>query len=261
MIEGTWVLDAHVRIGAGREVELSAEQLLASMDRTGIDAAMIAPAERFIALDNDEGNATTCRVAASSEGRLLAYAVANPWRGAAAIDTLRRAHDDGAVALAVDATLQGFDLHDHLLDPLLDVAAEFTWPVYVRTGTPPSGLPLPLASLARRYSELTFIMGRSGATDFWIDAVPALVHAPNLLADTSYAPWDTVLVSFAEHPQVGPGRVVFSTDAPYTVPEAEIARIVDWPITAEERGQVFGATMRSALTTAGDVQARPFRAG
>lgn len=247
MIDGSVVLDAHVRIGRGREVDLSPSQLLDRMDRLGIDAALIAPAERFIAIDNDEGNALTGRAAERSAGRLFAYGVANPWRGAAALDTLRRARDVGAVALAVDAALQGFDLHDHLLDPMLELAGEFDWPVYVRTGTPPTALPLPLASLARRYSHLTFVMGRSGATDFWIDAVPALVYAANLLADTSYAPWDTVLTSFSEHPRVGAGRVVFSTDAPYTVPEAEIDRVVSWPITQLERAKVLGRTMRRTI--------------
>lgn len=246
-IEGAYVLDAHVRIGSGREVGLTVETLLATMERTGIDAALIAPAERDIAYHNEDGNALTARTAAASGGRLHAYAVANPWRGADAISVLRRACDDGAVALAVDAVLQGFDLHDHLLDPLLEYAHENSWPVYVRTGTPPTALPLPLALLARRYPEITFVMGRSGATDFWIDAVPAMCHAPNLLADTCYAPWDTVLSDFSRHPQIGAGRVVFSTDAPYTVPTAEVARVVDWTISADERAQVFGGTMRALL--------------
>ncbi|HEX4704885.1 MAG TPA: amidohydrolase family protein, partial [Pseudonocardiaceae bacterium] len=238
-IDGGYVLDAHVRIGAGREVELGVGALLAGMDSTGVDTALISPAERYIAWDNDEGNELTTRAAAASGGRLLPYAVANPWRRDA-IAVLRRAYDDGAVALAVDAVLQVFDLHDRLVDPLLDFAAECGWPVYVRTGTPPTALPLPLASLARRHPAVTFIMGRSGATDFWIDAVPALCHAPNLLADTSYAPWDAVLSDFARHPDVGVDRVVFSTDLPYTIADAEIARVRDWPIPPAARARVFG---------------------
>jgi uncharacterized protein len=245
-IDGAYVLDAHTRLGTGREVSLTVDALLAIMDRTGIDAALIAPAERYIAYDNEDGNALTARAAAASGSRLHAYAAANPWRRDA-LAVLRRAYDDGAVALEVDATLQGFDLHDHLVDPLLDFAGERGWPVYVRTGTPPTALPLPLASLARRFPQLTFIMGRSGATDFWIDAEPALCHAPNLLADTSYAPWDTVLSGFSRHPDIGARRVVFSTDLPYTVADAEIARVRDWTISAEERAAVFGDTLRARL--------------
>jgi len=241
------IVDAHVRIGRCREATLTPAQLLASMDDLGIDSALIAPDERCIAVANREGNALTARAAADSGGRLRAYAVANPWYGAAALDELARATDDGAVALAVDAALQGFDLLDGQVDPLLRFAASRQWPVYVRTGTPPTALPLPLATLARRHPDLAFIMGRSGATDFWIDAVPALHHAANLYADTSYAPWDTVLVGFGNDPQIGAGRVLFSTDAPYTVPDAEQRRVEDWPLDADDRAAVLGDTLLSLL--------------
>ncbi|MEU4197727.1 amidohydrolase family protein [Kribbella sp. NPDC026611] len=241
------IIDAHVRIGTGREVDLSPAELLATMDALGIDQAVVAPSERCIAYDNREGNETTTTAAAESNGRLLAYAVANPWRGQAALDELDRARDAGAVALAVDSVLQGFDLLDGLLDPLLDFAAEAGWFVYVRTGTPASALPLPLASLARRRPELPVVMGKSGATDFWIDAVPALLHAPNLYGDTSYAPWDTVLTGFLNEPGIGAERLVFSTDAPYTVPLAELDRIRDWPVRPEQTFAVLGGTLAHLL--------------
>jgi len=173
--------------------------------------------------------------------------VANPWRGRAAVDDLDRARDAGAVALAVDSVLQGFDLLDGLLDPLLDFAATAGWFVYVRTGTPPTALPLPLATLARRRPELPVLMGKSGATDFWIDAIPALLHAPNLYGDTSYAPWDTVLTGFLAEPEIGAGRLIFSTDAPYTVPVAEVGRIRDWPVGDDQKAAVFGGNLARLL--------------
>lgn len=239
-------IDAHVRIGASREATLDADKLLSTMDDLEVDRALIAPSEREIAFANEDGNAATAAAAAASGGRLLAYAVATPWRGDA-LDVLARARDAGAVALAVDPALQGFDLLDGLLDPLLGFARDAGWPVYVRTGTPPTALPLPLATLARRHPDLAIIMGRSGATDFWIDAVPALRHAPNLYADTSYAPWDTVLSSFSADPSIGAGRVVFCTDAPYTVPSAELGRVLDWPVSDVDRAAVLGGTVAGLL--------------
>lgn len=237
------IIDAHVRIGRGREVELTVDDLLATMDALGIDQAMIAPDERATAVDNRAGNEL---VAKAANDRLVPYAVANPWR-ADAVDVLARARDDGARALAVDSVLQGFDLLDGLVDPLLDFAEEAGWFVYVRTGTPPTALPLPLATLARRHPGLAFVMGRSGATDFWIDAAPALRHAPNLYGDTAYAPWDTVLSELAGDPEIGAGRLVFSTDAPYTVPRAELRRITDWPVEAGDRAAVLGGTLGNLL--------------
>jgi uncharacterized protein len=239
------IIDAHVRIGGGREVELTVETLLSTMDDLGIDRAMIAPGERAIAVDNRAGNEATTKAAAADD-RLIAYAVANPWFSGAR-DELARARDAGARALAVDSVLQGFDLLDGLIDPLLEFAEAAGWFVYVRTGTPPTALPLPLATLARRHPRLAFVMGRSGATDFWIDAAPALRHAPNLLGDTAYAPWDTVLTGLAADPEIGPGRLVFSTDAPYTVPRAELKRVTDWPIAPADRAAVLGGNLDKLL--------------
>jgi predicted TIM-barrel fold metal-dependent hydrolase len=241
------IIDAHVRLGEGREVQLSTERLLSTMDDLGIDIALVAPGERATAVANRQGNAEVAQAAAQSGGRLLAYAVANPWYGEAALDDLARARDAGARALAVDCVLQGFDLLDGLVGPLVRFAAESDWPVYVRTGTPPTALPLPLAMLARRHPDVAFLMGRSGATDFWIDAAPALAHAPNIYADTCYAPWDTVLSEFARHPDVGARRVFFSTDAPYTVPAAELKRVMDWPLAPDDRDAVLGGTIGRLL--------------
>ncbi|MEQ7128321.1 amidohydrolase family protein [Actinopolymorpha sp. B11F2] len=242
------IIDAHVRLGVGREVALSVDDLLATMTELGIDRALVSPDERCTAFANREGNETVCRAALASGGRLAAYAVANPWAGPRAVDELARARDAGAVALAVDPVLQGFDVLDGLLDPLLAFASEQDWIVYLRTGTPPSALPLPVATLARRHPESSFLMGRSGATDFWIDAAPALRYAPNLYADTSYAPWDTVLSDFARDEEIGTDRCVFSTDAPYTVPRAELARVQDWKgITEQQRAGVLGGVVARLL--------------
>lgn len=238
------IVDAHVRLGAGRDAALDRATLISTMDTLGIGAALMSPAERHIAYHNREGNALTTDVAAMSGGRLLAYAVANPWRGAEALTELAWAAGRGAVALAVDPTLQGFDLLDGLVDPLLRFAAARDWPVYVRTGTPPAALPLPLAELARRHPDVAFIMGRSGGTDFWIDAAPALHRAPNLYADTAYAPRDSILSAFAADPVIGARRVVFSTDAPYTVPHIELARVTDWPLPDSGRAAVLGGTIQ-----------------
>lgn len=241
------IIDAHVRIGQCREAALTPAELLDAMTALGIDRTLIAPDEACIAYANRVGNTITAAAAAASDGRLLPYAVATPWAGAEALTLLAEAHGAGAVALALDPVLQGFDLLDGLADPLIRFAEHHSWPVYVRTGTPPTALPLPLASLARRFPAVRFIMGRSGATDFWIDAAPALRHARNLYADTSYAPWDTVLSEFARDPEIGTDRVVFCSDAPYTVLKAELGRVTDWTIGADQRAKVLGDTVNGLL--------------
>lgn len=241
------IIDGHVRLGVGRDVVLGLDELLHTMSELGIDRTLVSPAESEIAFANREGNERVSKACAQSDGRLLPYATATPWAGREAVEELARARDAGALALTVDPVLQGFDLLDGLVDPLLRFAATAKWPVYVRTGTPPAALPFGLAEVALRHPDVTFIMGRSGATDFWIDAATALRRAPNMLADTVYAPWDAVLAAFVEDPEIGAGRVVFTTDAPYGISRIELDRILDWPLPDMDRAKVLGDTLADAL--------------
>jgi uncharacterized protein len=239
------VVDGHATIGANRDVELSAASLVESMDRLGIDVALVSPPEPFVPLRNREGNELAATAAAGSGGRLLPYAVASPWLGSAALDELRRARDAGARALKLDPALQGFDLQDGLADPLIEFAAASSWPVYVRTGTPPHGLPLQLAWLAVRHPDAWFVMGRSGATDFSADGPAALDAAPNLVADSAYVEWPT---RFARtRPEAAAGRVVFTTDAPFADAAVELARVFEAGLDDAVRDAVLGGTLAARL--------------
>jgi predicted TIM-barrel fold metal-dependent hydrolase len=236
------IFDGHVTVGRNRDVELSVEELIESMDRLGIDQALVAPPEGLIAARNREGNELTAAVAERSGGRLLAYAVASPWLGREAVGELERARSLGACALKLDPGLQGFDLLDGQADPLLELAGGAGWPVYVRTGTPPHGLPLQLAALARRHPEVSFVMGKSGATDFGQDGPPALAEAPNLFADTAHINWPIAAAAR------GLGeRVVFTSDNPFADPAVELARVSEAPLTDDVRAAILGGTFASLL--------------
>lgn len=244
------IIDAHVRVGHSRDVVLTAEQLIISMDAAGIDRALITPPEAAVAFDNRAGNEEVAALAAASGGRLLPYAVATPWQGAQrAVDELARARDAGAVALSIDPSLQGFDPFDGLVDPLLDFAAEQGWFVYVRSGTPPHAVPLVIASLARRYPNTPFLLGRTGATDFWTDVSAALGYAPNLYAETVYNPWDLTLELLRTTEGIGAARIVFGSDSPYGSHRYEMERMRSWPLDDQERSRILGGTLASWLAS------------
>lgn len=239
------IVDGHVMLGAGRDASLSGEELLATMDRLGIDRALVSPAEGYLPVRNREGNELVAAAAAASGGRLLAYAVATPWLGSEALEELRRAHDAGAVALKLDPALQGFDLLDGQVEPLVAFAVEAGWPVYVRTGTPVFGLPLALAALANRFPEARFILGKAGATDFSHDGPATLAAAPNVYADSVYVEWPTALA--AVRPDELGGRVIFTTDAPFGDPAIELARVTEAPVAEEVRDAILGGTLAGLL--------------
>jgi uncharacterized protein len=235
------IVDGHVTIGRNREVTLEVTDLLASMDRLGIDRALVAPPEPLIPVRNREGNELTTDAARRSGQRLLAYAVATPWLGGASLDELERAREAGARALKLDPPLQGFDLLDGLADPLVAFAVESGWPVYVRTGTPPHALPLQLAALAARFPDGSFLMGRSGVTDFGRDGPAALEVAPNLFADTAHLNWPVAFAARAGENS----RIFFTSDAPFADTEIELARVVEAPLDEATRAAVLGGTLAS----------------
>jgi predicted TIM-barrel fold metal-dependent hydrolase len=234
------ILDGHVTIGESRDASLTAEQLLATMDGLGIDRALVAPAERFLPVNNREGNELTAGAAAASGGRLLAYAVASPWLGREAVEELRRAADRGAAALKLDPALQGFDLLDGQVDPLVRFAHESGWPVYIRTGTPPHALPLQVAWLAGRFPDTDFVLGKSGATDFSHDGPATLAAAANVYADSAHVEWPTA------HPDAG-RRTIFTTDAPFADAAIELARVTEAPFGDDARANVLGGTLARLL--------------
>ena len=235
------IIDAHATVGRNRDVELDAETLLRRMDELRIDLALVSPPESSVAVSNREGNDLVAAAAAQSGGRLRPYAVASPWLGASALSELDRARSLGAVALKLDPALQGFDLLDGLVDPLLEYAAAADWPVYVRTGTPPHALPLQLAVVAQRHQGVSFILGKSGATDFSADGPLALAEAPNLYADSAHVEWPT---RFAH---VQPNRVVLTTDVPFTDGAVELARVTESGLPDDACAQVLGETMARLL--------------
>ena len=241
------IIDGHVMVGQSRSASLGVADLLRTMDELGIEATLIAPPEPFMPIRNREGNELVANEAAGSGGRLRTYAVATPWLGEAAREELERARSAGAVALKLDPALQGFDLLDGSVDPLVEFSIEASWPIYVRTGTPPHSLPLQVAWLAARHPEANFIIGKSGATDFAHDGPAALRSAPNLYADSAYVEWPTALA--AGEPDWAGGRVVFSTDAPFADPVVELARVTETKLTDSVRAAVLGETLASLLGT------------
>ncbi|MFN8453455.1 MAG: amidohydrolase family protein [Anaerolineae bacterium] len=205
------VVDAHCHVGIGHEYRQSVADLLADMDRCGVDRAVICPVDRCLAVDNREGNDLMLATARAYPNRFYPFATANPWYGPRAVAELRRAIGEGARGIKLHPPLQGFLLCDDLVYPLMEVADALAVPVYFHTGTPAFAQPMQLAELALRFPQVNLIMGHMGSTDFKADALPAASMAPNIYLDTSWILPELVTRAVAE---VGPERVIFSSDTP-----------------------------------------------
>lgn len=180
-------IDGYCTLGVDREFDLTESTLLQAMDQAGVDRAVIAPVDRFLAVDNQVGNNFVLRAAGAHPDRLIPSCSANPWYGEGAVEELRRACGNGARILVLHPAVQGFPADDELVWPLLEAAAEERIPVYVHTGPPGHATPWQLVDLAGRYPEVDLVMGHCGATDFWNDVVEAGRAAANLYLESSLA--------------------------------------------------------------------------
>jgi len=195
---------------------------------------------------NDAANRRLARIVRAHPDRLIGMAVANPWFGEKALETLRRAEDDGLRGLKLHPPLQGFQLSDEIVDPLARLAKEFDWPVYCHTGTPICSEPLQLTELARRHPDVQFVMGHMGWSDFACDTMNAAAMSANIHLETSHMIGSMIGDAVA---RVGAERVLFGSDSPMSTLGAELAKFASIQLSPSDRALVLGG---SALALFGD---------
>ncbi len=239
------IVDVYARVGLGRPEETRPiEAALAEMDALGIARAWIAPPDECVAVYNRRGNEMIAQAVAAHPTRLVGYAVANPWYGAAAVEELERAFRSGLRALFLLPPVQGFQLSDPLVDPLIEVAIAHRAPVYAHTGTPICSEPFQLAALARRHPEARFIMGHMGYADFWYDGPHAAAMADNIWLETSFMDGDVIAAAIR---QLGAHRFLFGSTAPLSAVSPELEKIRSLPIPAVALAKILAGNAEALL--------------
>lgn len=204
-------LDCYCAVGNDREYDFSADDLIRALDRAGVNRAVITPVDRYMVVDNCEGNKFILESAQRHPDRLIPSCSINPWFGKRGEQELRRAAAEGARLLVLHPFIQGYQANDDLAWPLIEIAAEERLPVYIHTGPPGNASPWQVIDLAEQYPTADFIVGHCGATDFWNDAALAALSCENVYVEPSLArPF-----KFAAHMQaLGPAKGVMGSFAP-----------------------------------------------
>ncbi|MGY3204808.1 amidohydrolase family protein [Streptomyces sp. TE5632] len=220
------VLDFHVRLaprpGAG-------ERLLAAMDDCRLARAVVC-AGGTIDLDRlsrqlvegghvetDADNDAVLEVCAGSGGRLVPFFFANPHRPPE-VYRVRAAEFRG---LEISPAVHGVGLTDAQVAELVGVAAEFGHPVYVVCLDRPGAGVTDLVTLARRFRQVSFVLGHSGIGNIDFYALTLIRDEPNILLETSGGYTCVAEVALS---RLGAGRVVFGSEYPLQHPAVELAK-------------------------------------
>jgi len=201
------VIDAHAMLGDETYLRLDADELLRRMDAAGVDLAVARPMGAGMVVDHRAGNDLVLKAGP----RIRGLATVNPWWGPKALDELARCRDLGAVGLFLDPARQGFFPTEPVATPVLARAAEYGWPVMMKTGAYVYADILALAEVARDFPGTTFVAGFGGFADQWFELPMAMRNAPNLMLDASMM-WGAGIQQIVD--RHGAGRVLFGSAEP-----------------------------------------------
>lgn len=243
------VIDFHVRL---RPAARDRENLLATMDHHGIRRAVVCAggiltphhlAEQVVwggGTDTDADNDAVLAGCRDSDGRLVPFYFANPHRDPD--DYRARAAEFRGVEIS--PAVHGLPLFEERTVALVRVAAEFDHPVYIvplgRSGFATGDL----VALAKKFPDVTFVLGHCGFIGIDFAAVEAVAETSNIVAETSGC---FTAVARTAVRRLGADRVVFGSEYPIQDPGVELAKYQALNLPPDEWHQIAWQTAHRIL--------------
>ena len=224
------IFDAHCYLGRnpiweaqGMPATMHGKDMIAYMDRGGVDRALCAPpgvgAADHFAADHER----IAQAIADYPDRIFGFVRVKPPRGTQAIDELHywlRERGFHAVKFnTIDASSYGagcYSLADRaLMGPVLEAIAPLNVPVMVHTGKEHGHTCTPalVANLALDFPQITFIIAHAGVPGFLDEVVPFMQRAENTLVDLAGVLRPIYVQNLVNG--VGAERVLNATNAPH----------------------------------------------
>lgn len=241
MINGFRVFDTHTHIGTARHSGrvFTAEEMLRSMDRHGVDRSLLIP---FPVVDDYREQHDLIGAAVRQwPDRFAGAACLYPFVAESEFrDEVRRcAETYGFRALKLQPMYQPLNPVSRRSDFFFAAAAENGMAVVAHTG---SGVPFALPSLyiaaARRFPDLPIVLGHAGSPVFMLECAVAAEVCPNIYVEVSSL-MAHHLAELLQH--VPASRLMAGSDLPESV-ETEIGKIFSLEMSAADRRAILWET-------------------
>lgn len=241
MRDGYRVFDTHTHLGTARHSGRTADvdQMLGHMDRYGVDRSLLIP---FPVVDDYRAQHDLIAAAVRAHPERFTGAIClNPFVPLTEFrDEVRRCVEElGLRALKLQPQYQPLNPVSRRSDFFFEAAAEHKLPIVAHTGT---GVPFALPSLyiaaARRFPEVTIILGHAGGSVYYLEAIVAAQVCPNIVIElSSLMPHHCAEV--VAH--VEASRLMAGSDLPESI-EAELGKIFSLDVTEEARRAILWDT-------------------
>ena len=227
----------------------STGDLLAAMDRAGIDRAVVCPVKpRTYQLARE--NERVADAVREHRGRLVGFGRVDPLLGDEAAEDAEAALGElGLSGLLLHPWEETFRIAASLVDPVAAVAQARRAPVLVATGYPWLSEALQVADLARRFPDVTFLMTNGGQLNVsglgQTDAELALAENENLLILTTGVYREDFLEGVVD--RFGAERLVYASSFPLFDTRLELLRVRALHIGEHEKAKVLGGNLVTLL--------------
>jgi len=233
------VVDFHTYLGrsAYGDHAQRTEELIASMDDCGIDAAVVAPLLDVPGPDS-EAHERILDATSAYPGRLIPFARLDPRYGEAALRELEARLDDGFKGLLFNpVTTCSLCYHRGVL-PLMRIAEQANVPVLIVTGNHYVGLPEQVGFLASALPDMRIVIGHMGTAAHAVRAVAVAEQHDQVYLETSLqqSPYRLPLAVS----RLGVERVLFGSAAPYSHQRPERTKVEVAELTGEQKSQILG---------------------
>jgi predicted TIM-barrel fold metal-dependent hydrolase len=226
MRNGYSIFDTHTHVGAARHSgrRYTADQLLADMDRAGVDRAVVIP---FPVVEDERAAHDEIGAAVLKHGdRLTGAACLYPYRDGFRDEARRCRERYGFRALKIQPQYQPLNPLSPASGFLFETAIENGMALIVHTG---AGAPYALPSLwmpaARRYPDLKVVLAHAGGGIYYGEAIVAALFCPNVYLELSTLAPHHVSEVLKHLPS---SRLMIGSDLPESL-EIEIGKILPRP--------------------------------
>ena len=241
MKNGFRVFDTHTHIGtalhSGRRT--AADDLLRAMDAAGVDRAVAIP---FPMVANYRAEHDEIARAVRAHGdRLTGAACIDPFLpdDEFRIELKRCTTELGLRALKLQPQYHGLNPISKRAHVYFEAASMSNLPVICHTGT---GAPFALPSLfiapARAFPDLKIILGHSGGSIYFAEAIVAATVCSNIYLDLSSLMPHHITEVLAHVP---PSRLMIGSDIPESM-ETEVSKIFSLHLSSEDRNHILWNT-------------------
>ncbi|MFK7693171.1 amidohydrolase family protein [Paenibacillus sp. HJGM_3] len=206
------IIDFHTHIFGGVYTEkTNPEDFLSMMDRNKIEKSLLLPLDGFFS-DFQQDNDLVSDLVAQYPDRFAGLGTIDPRQGEKALREIDRCLDEtNLIGFKFHSWLQAFGPLDAEFMRLAEEGNRRKALFFFHDGTPPYSEPFQLAEIAKRFPDLTVVLGHAGLPDLWRESLLAALKHDNIwLCFCGTPQWGMEEIT----KRMGGERIVWGSDYP-----------------------------------------------